>query len=98
MTTPDRPDTRPQAIGTTGFVYLRPSRSGALPPQDSALPRDARPPLAGIRVLELGVGIAVPELGQYLGDFGAEVLKIESTRNLDFLRAHSGGRPETVNR
>jgi crotonobetainyl-CoA:carnitine CoA-transferase CaiB-like acyl-CoA transferase len=54
--------------------------------------------LAGVRVLEVGVGIAVPELGQYMGDFGAEVLKVESARVLDFLRAHSGGTPETVNK
>ncbi|MEE8304443.1 MAG: CoA transferase, partial [Candidatus Tectomicrobia bacterium] len=32
--------------------------------------------LAGIRVVELGEGIAVPFCGKLLADFGAEVIKI----------------------
>src|SRR5215475_1313464 len=39
---------------------------------------DARPlPLAGIRVLEFGHTILGPCCGMVLGDFGAEVIKIE---------------------
>lgn len=58
----------------------------------------ARGPVARLRVIDLGVGIAGPEIAQFLGDFGAEVIKVESVTHLDFLRAHSGGTPETVNR
>jgi crotonobetainyl-CoA:carnitine CoA-transferase CaiB-like acyl-CoA transferase len=43
-------------------------------------------PLRGIRVLELGVGAVVPELASLMALLGAEVIKIESRRYLDFLR------------
>lgn len=46
-----------------------------------------KPPLAGMRVINLGVGAVVPEVGWLLAEFGAEVIKIESRANLDFLRA-----------
>jgi len=39
---------------------------------------DPKPPLAGLRVIELGQLIAGPFCGQLLGDFGAEVIKIEA--------------------
>jgi len=44
------------------------------------------PVLAGVRVVDLGVGVAVPEAGWLLAELGAEVIKIESRANLDFLR------------
>ncbi|HET6152796.1 MAG TPA: CoA transferase [Marmoricola sp.] len=47
---------------------------------------DAAGPLAGIRVLELGSFIAGPFAGQLLGDYGAEVVKIESTTSGDPMR------------
>jgi formyl-CoA transferase len=43
-------------------------------------------PLAGIRVLELGNFIAAPSAGRLLGDFGAEVVKIERPGSGDELR------------
>src|SRR2546425_694453 len=44
------------------------------------------PVLAGVRVIDLGVGVAIPECGWLLAELGAEVIKIESQANVDFLR------------
>ncbi|HBJ39989.1 MAG TPA: carnitine dehydratase, partial [Hyphomonas sp.] len=38
---------------------------------------DSKRPLDGLRVIELGQLIAGPFCGQLLGDFGAEVIKVE---------------------
>ncbi|MBF6210945.1 CoA transferase [Nocardia puris] len=43
-------------------------------------------PLDGIRVLELGNYIAAPTAGRLLGDFGAEVIKVERPKVGDELR------------
>ena len=45
-----------------------------------------QPPLAGLRVLELGQLIAGPFCGQLIGDFGAEVIKIEAPDRPDRAR------------
>lgn len=44
-------------------------------------------PLAGVRVVEMGQLIAGPFCGKTLGDFGAEVIKIEATGAGDPLRS-----------
>ena len=43
-------------------------------------------PLTGIRVVELGQVIAGPFCGQLLGDYGAEVIKVEPPGSGDVLR------------
>ncbi|GAP38088.1 CaiB/BaiF CoA transferase family protein [Piscinibacter sakaiensis] len=47
---------------------------------------DAAGPLAGLKVVEMGQLIAGPFAGKTLGDFGAEVIKIEATGSGDPLR------------
>ena len=42
--------------------------------------------LAGVRVLEFGEFVAGPLMGRILGDFGAEVIKVETPKNGDQLR------------
>jgi formyl-CoA transferase len=49
-------------------------------------PPSAAGPLAGVRVIELGQLIAGPFCGKTLGDFGAEVIKIEPPGKGDPLR------------
>lgn len=43
-------------------------------------------PLAGLRVVELGVILAGPFVGRMLGDFGAEVIKVEAPGSGDPMR------------
>jgi len=46
-----------------------------------------QPPLAGIRVVEVGNFMAVPFCGLQLADLGAEVIKVENPRGGDLTRA-----------
>ena len=60
---------------------------------------DAKKPLSGIRILELGPYVALPMTGRILASMGAEVIKIETNKVLDemnFIPAWSrgGGQPE----
>lgn len=48
----------------------------------------AQGPLAGIRVLDLGTMIAGPVAATLLGDFGAEVIKIEQPKGGDPIRSN----------
>ena len=45
-----------------------------------------RPPLSGLKVLELGELVAGPFVGTLLGEFGAEVIKVERPGRGDVLR------------
>ena len=58
---------------------------------------DAALPLAGLRVLELGVGAVVPEAASLLALLGAEVVKLESLVHVDFLRRNGLAGPMDVN-
>jgi len=49
-----------------------------IPAPASARASTAGAPLAGVRVLELGSTVAGPFCGRLLGDFGAEVIKVEA--------------------
>ncbi|MEH0195182.1 CaiB/BaiF CoA-transferase family protein [Caulobacter sp. CCNWLY153] len=51
-------------------------------------------PLAGVRVIEMGQLIAGPFCGQVLGDFGAEVIKLEDPRTGDPMRQWGRSKPK----
>ena len=55
-------------------------------PQPDDRVQHGQPPLAGVRVIELGSLIAGPFAGRLLADFGAEVIKVESPDRPDPLR------------
>jgi benzylsuccinate CoA-transferase BbsF subunit len=48
-------------------------------------------PLDGVRVLELGYGIAAPVAARNLAQFGADVIRVESSRRPDSLRQGGAG-------
>lgn len=56
--------------------------------------RETPGPLAGVRVLELGVLIAGPFAGRLLADFGAEVIKVEAPGKGDPMRQWGVARHE----
>src|SRR5439155_115851 len=70
--------TRPAPLPGAGFPPRAPEHPGG----DGA----SRPALAGLRVIDLGCGVAIPETGTLLAELGAEVIKVESRANVDFLR------------
>ena len=50
------------------------------------------PPLQGISVLETATLFAGPLAGTYLGDFGADVVKVEHPRTPDAARGHGASK------
>ena len=48
-------------------------------------------PLEGLRVLDLGIGAVGVEVGRLFAEYGADVIKVETTASLDFIRGIMGG-------
>ncbi len=74
-------------------------RAHARDPGPAAKPRPApkraaaasAAPLAGLRVLDFGIGGVGVEAGRLLAEYGAEVIKVETRTYPDFMRTVTGG-------
>jgi crotonobetainyl-CoA:carnitine CoA-transferase CaiB-like acyl-CoA transferase len=74
----------PSAGARGGTAALR--RPGA-PEREAHGPRPRRPrPLDGLRVVDFGWVAVGPVLSSLLAEFGAQVIKVESSRRLDYCR------------
>lgn len=63
------------------------SEAPAWPPRTTGSgERDGTLPLSGIRVLEIGTGVAAPEGARWFASWGADVIKIETAARPDFQR------------
>jgi len=83
------PETGPPELGELGDGAW-PERAerasfAALFDRPPALTEDGYP-LRGLRVLDCGVGAVGVEIGRFFGEFGADVIKIESSDAPDFIR------------
>ena len=81
-----RPAPGPGEDNGTGFAPRRTTAGEDAPGSRPLAETPAAPVLTGMRVINLGVGAVGPELCWLLRELGAEVIKIESRTNLDFMR------------
>jgi len=85
-------ETRVPAEGERGRGAFSGERAapGGLWPTRSPSPRASRKPFDGVRVLDFGVGAVGVEIGRFLAEYGADVIKIESRGAPDFIRIIMG--------
>jgi crotonobetainyl-CoA:carnitine CoA-transferase CaiB-like acyl-CoA transferase len=85
------PTSPPPAVGEhTDAVFADLGDARTISKAGDAAP-PAGPPLAGLRVLDFGHGAVGVEVGRRFGEYGAEVMKIESRTYTDFMRLQLGG-------
>ena len=82
------PQAPPPAVGEHNervFASLGAPRAAS-----SSTRPDPGPPLAGVRVMDFGIGAVGVEVGRRLAEYGAEVIKVESRAYIDFMRTVTG--------
>ncbi|MFQ5699446.1 MAG: CoA transferase, partial [Myxococcota bacterium] len=86
------------ALGAHTREVLDNLEERALPPTPPGGPAPTEPPLAGLKILDFMWAIAGPMSTRMLADYGASVIRIESTTRLDVcrtLRPYVGGVVDT---
>jgi crotonobetainyl-CoA:carnitine CoA-transferase CaiB-like acyl-CoA transferase len=78
----------PAAGASDDAAYLAGAAKRPAPKPGAAAPTA---PLAGIRVLDFGIGGVGVELGRLFAEYGAEVIKVETRTYPDFMRTVTGG-------
>ena len=81
--------TRAPELGEHDAEVLHGDPSPPLPHSGGPHPNPS-PPLAGLRVLDFGIGGVGVEAGRLMGEYGADVIKIETRTYPDFIRTISG--------
>lgn len=79
------PRTSPPALGGSLAALGTDFWSGARPAPAGSRPDPSRP-FEGVRVLDFGIGGVGVEAARFLGDYGADVIKVESRTYPDFIR------------
>ena len=82
------PHTSPPEVGEHTEQVFANLGDARVPPASTP---DPAPPLAGVRVMDFGIGAVGVEVGRRLAEYGAEVIKIESRAYPDFMRTVTGG-------
>jgi len=82
------PTCRAPTVGEHSEAVAAEVRAPARTRGAAAAPPSSAPafPFSGLRVIDFGVGVAGVEVGRLLAEYGAEVIKVESRRALDFIR------------
>jgi crotonobetainyl-CoA:carnitine CoA-transferase CaiB-like acyl-CoA transferase len=82
------PRAAPPEVGEhTDRVFASLGDARTTPATDTPAPG---PPLAGVRVMDFGIGAVGVEVGRRLAEYGAQVLKVESRTYIDFMRTVAG--------
>ena len=78
-------------LGDGGWAESAARREGEALLGRAPGPKDDGPPLRGLRVIDCGVGAVGVEVGRFFADYGADVIKIESSEAPDFIRVIMSG-------
>ncbi len=83
----------PRSGGDTEAVLAEAASALPRTQPESPVPRAAKPlrhPLEGVRVLDLGLGVAGPFAGRVLADLGADVIKVHALHDTYWAGTHMG--------